>query len=341
MIFNITRMLVLGGSLCSVSLSGGALAGTDLSAIVFNPDYSFAYVGELSATQIQFCSVLANHQLGGCQVTGPTSFIMPSRLTFTSQGRYLYVVDQVYHAASKCSVDATTGQILDCSEVDLGFGEPSAVSADPKVDYLYVAHSTGSVGVSVCDLNPQGDPKECRAISMPFKQPEAMAIRADGSHAYILSSQAKKIWSCDINLENGQFRNCDAVSIDVSHDKDTFLLAHNIYANVENLNNEYFITSCDMTETGTMAYVNQYPDGSAYRCLISQNTADFRDCFRGGNPLGYATPLNIVLNSDSTRAYIYSAGLVRWSCNINSKGVLTQCDGVNLISSLPWEEMTP
>ena len=333
--------LVLGASFASVSFSAAAWAVSELSALVFNADYSLAYIGELSATQLQFCPVMADHQLGPCQDTGPTSFIMPSRLTLTSHGRYLYVVDQIYHAASKCSVDVASGQILDCTEVNLGFGDPSAVSADSEGHSLYVSHSTGSVGVSVCHLNTQGDPEGCHAITMSFKQPEALAINAEGTQAYVLSAQAKTIWSCSINAENGQFRQCDSISIHVNQDTPPFMLAHNIYANVANLNNEYFDTSCSMTETGKMTYVNQYPDGSAYRCLISQNTADFRDCFAGGNPLGYATPLNIILNAHNTHAYIYSAGLVRWRCNMNPKGALTQCSSMNQLSSLPWEELAP
>lgn len=324
------------GLMASASFPITALALYNLGGFAYDPDRGLLYLAELSSTQLQYCGVQSDQRLWKCATTGPTIFSMPSGVAFVKKTHTLYVVDKVYQALFQCTL-SPNGQISDCIDIDSSGEALGGVAVEPNGRYLYLTHPTPE-GISICDLDSMGHVSTCQKSKTPIQQPQAIAINHAGSTAYILSEQTKQIWSCKLRQSTGQLAECLATMVDATYGT-SGVLAHNIYATVVDENHEYFRTSCGINESDELAYVNEYADGSAYRCLINQNTADFKQCFRGGNPLGYAAPLNLAVSADDTHAYIYSAGSVQWDCTIRANGVAVHCTRLSKTWTLPWDQL--
>lgn len=323
----------------SITEASSYALSRNVSAVTYNVMQSSAYIGQLFATQILYCPIASLGEERDCYYTGPTSFIMPSSLAMNPAGHVLYVVDHIYQSISSCSINAISGQLINCKEIDHPFEEPSGIAVDPQGYYVYVTHG---LGLSVCSLKDEGHFENCHALQVSMMKPSAIALNASGTKAYILAAQNNNIWSCTVNHKTGSLVACSALDTkDATNSSEKRPLAHNIYSTIRNLNDEYFVTSCSIDESGDLTYVNQYPDGSAFRCLIDQNTADFKKCFQGGDPLAYGPPSNIIINAKNTRIYIISAGQVKLTCSINPSGALTRCTSIYQVMDIPWRDMAP
>ena len=336
MAFAVLRCLMIGASLTSFAWSKAALSFDDTAAIAINPKHTAVYLAKGQATQLEVCRIDSSERLGPCQVTGPTSFVKPSRLSISADGRYLYLVDSVYHALYQCEIDPNSAQVIGCNEINPSFGDVSGVAADQANRFLYLSHSSGAVAVSRSQLTTQGDLGECRAEKLGLVHAQALALNQAASQAYILSSRAKAIWSCDIAKDSGQLYHCQSQSLahkslaqssaglrGLNSTRSSSCLGSAIPA--VGRDDKNYEARCAISANGEMTFVNEYPDGSSYRCLITQNTADFQSCFRGGNPLAYAEPLNIYLSKDNRQIYLYSAGSLTMHCGLDDHGRILQC----------------
>ncbi|MCR9192493.1 MAG: hypothetical protein NXI01_07515 [Gammaproteobacteria bacterium] len=318
-------------------MSGQAFC-SDVTAVAFHPSRAYAYLGRISATQIQYCLVQPSpiDGLYACVTTGPTSFLMPISLAMHPKGKYLYVVDTTYQSVSRCAIREGTGQLIDCIDAKFTLKGPTGVAVTAQ-SQAYITHASG---VSVCALDGNGFVMKCRSSGLRVQNLSAPTVAEDGANAYFLSAEGDSIWSCARDKLSGALNHCRSrkwhTLSEPSHG-----LARNIYTTTKNLNHEIFTSSFRISESGLLSFINLYPDGSTFRCIISQNTADFSACFSGGNQQGYAPPLSMIWDKkNNTHLYLLSSGQIQLMCSMDTDGTVSECTRTDPEKVNPWAEIT-
>jgi DNA-binding beta-propeller fold protein YncE len=132
--------------LCSLNAGSGDLSACTLTpssppadfeyptGIALNPAGTIMYVVSNDFSRVYKCSVGSDDSLSDCTTTGTgvvgwAGFVTPFGITLNAAGTFAYIANYSSdNIVSMCSVDATTGDLINCANTGSAFTEPLTIA---------------------------------------------------------------------------------------------------------------------------------------------------------------------------------------------------------------------
>jgi len=257
-------------------LNGCSVVATGFSApeaLAMNLPGTMLYVAETGSDAISRCSVdKATGTVSGCVNAGGTDFNLPSGVTVSPDGSFLYVSNGGgIHAVTACNIDVTTGSLIECVPKTI----PDVVTAfdltlNNAGDRLYIADFSNST-IAVCRVNEATVDSCDNTSGGNFDGPEGVTLSSSGHYAYIANNTSNSVTRCAVDLGTGLLSACNVTS-----------------GNFDGTGN------VGVTPVGLTAYVPNFALNQLFLCRITETTGEFYDC-KDSLGSGFDRPAGVVV----------------------------------------------
>ncbi|MFA6038055.1 MAG: hypothetical protein WC748_08065 [Legionellales bacterium] len=273
-------------------LDAGANASATFLSIAFATfnTQNYAYIADHSGQlNLYQCKVGSDGQLSACTNSTPT--YNPYGITFyTTDNTYAYISGGGFGGSvEKCEVDATTGLVNNCKDMNITFSRGPTYMAVQEFNgkpYVYIGDgdSAGSSGAIVqCEIQSNGDfVPPCTRFSLPGAIQAAFAVVNGQQYAYVTQwnvvGVTGQVSQCTVNTTSGAFESCKPMTPSFAQPVGMVLnvVGSNLYA--------YVVDGGGLGNNVVM------------RCAVDATTGDFiNPCVNAANATTFNNPFGITL----------------------------------------------
>lgn len=253
--------------------------------------------------------------LGSSEISLSLGTYTSSALSFNVVGERVYIANRTLGSVSLCSLQSSTGDIIDCSDSGAGtiFSNPIGIALSVDKNFLYVGN-TANHTVTVCAVNQtDGTLSDCATSGSGFVQPTHFDFNSSGTKVYIANNGNDTVSACSVDEDDGSLSDCQTTAGGVD-----ILTANGIAID----NNDSF------------AYIPDLNSNAVYVCPIEE-TGLFGTCVDSGQGATFSNTTTMIFNSDASQAYINEGFLTL--CDVDStSGGLSNCvdSGLGALSGL-------
>ena len=176
--------------------------------IVFNPTGTRIYIMYQNSNNILRCEVAPDgtNALTNCVNSTASTLNVPATLAFNQAGTRAYVTEFASSQVSLCDVNASNGDLLNCTPTGTNFTQPVGIVLNESLGYAYVVN--GAVGrITRCTIEADGLLTNCAVLSSATLGNTSRYIVFNGGFAYITNAGSDNVSKCVV-AANGDINNC-------------------------------------------------------------------------------------------------------------------------------------
>jgi 6-phosphogluconolactonase (cycloisomerase 2 family)/alpha-tubulin suppressor-like RCC1 family protein len=193
-----------------LSFLNNANAGNSPYAVVLSPNGLNAYVSNQMGDSVSAYSIdNVNGVLTpiGARVSNNASGLAMDRL-----GRYIWVANYGWNTVQTLTIGAGGALVSALTPISTGFTLPYAIAAHPTIDYVYVAHDSGTGAITVHSVNPDGSLTLQQDLSNAIFGPTGLVIDPSGRFAYA-SARTGGVCAYRINALDGRLTSAGCANL--------------------------------------------------------------------------------------------------------------------------------
>ena len=149
-------------------------------SIAINPTGTYAYIVDNVypgfGGAISSCQISSNGSLTNCIINVNAFFNAPTSLAFNPANPLMvYVTSSAANSILTCSISASNGTILSCSQINTPIQNPYAIAVNTTGTFAYVTSFIGN-SVYYCSIAPNGAFGSCTLTGSGFSSPNGIAL---------------------------------------------------------------------------------------------------------------------------------------------------------------------
>ncbi|MBL7481416.1 hypothetical protein [Legionella bononiensis] len=149
-------------------------------SIAINPAGTYAYlldnVYPALGGAVSSCQISSNGSLTNCIINTNAFFNAPTSLAINPANPLIvYVTSSAANSILSCSISASNGTILSCSQLNTPIQNPYAIAVNTTGTFAYVTSFVGN-SVYYCSITPNGAFGSCTLTGSGFNSPNGIAL---------------------------------------------------------------------------------------------------------------------------------------------------------------------
>ncbi len=181
-------------------------------AVVMSPDNRFALVADLGIDQVLVYPFDAdNGTLGAAQVVKTVAGAGPRHLVFSSNGKFLYVVNELNSTVTAYAYDAKTGGMTAVQTLSSGAITPKNTAGEIVISqagkFLYVSNRGTENNIAVFAVDPaSGKLTFLQSVPTHGQTPRNFAIDPTGQWLIVGNQDSKSVYTFKVDRDSGRLK---------------------------------------------------------------------------------------------------------------------------------------